>query len=136
MEKSITIQSVRDATRLTLFQPTGDSFAAALASNGFSGRVFVSTYCAVPPSALFDGMAHDWRGWEGKKEWSALEDELTLTATSDRLGHISLVVAMGDYCSPADWRLLATLHLEAGQLDELASAVKELFPDEGGQTTD
>ena len=127
MEPSATIKSADDATRLIFFDASGESFTAALESAQFSGRVLVSTYHSGPPSLLFENMARQWRGWEGEKQWAALEDELRLTASSDLTGHIELTVAMRDYSSPADWGLRATLRLEAGQLEEMARAVKKVF---------
>jgi len=127
MDKSVTIKSVKDATRLTFSEPAGESFMASLESVHFSGRVVVSTYHSGPPSLMFDDIARQWRGWDGKKEWAALEGQLRLTASSDLTGHIELLVIMRDYSDPAEWRLQATLLLEAGQLEELARAVKKVF---------
>jgi hypothetical protein len=127
MNPSVTIKSARDATRLTFSDAVGESFVASLESAHFQARVVVSIYVSGPPSLLFDEMAREWRGWEGKKEWAALEDELRITASSDRTGHVAVVIAMRNISDPPDWRLQATLELEAGQLEELASAMKKLF---------
>jgi hypothetical protein len=127
MDKSVTIQSAKDATRLSFSNAVGESFTAVLESSHFSGRVVVSTYHSGPPSLLFEKMAREWRGWEGKKEWTALEDELRLTASTDLTGHTELLVIMRDYSDPADSRLQATLQLEAGQLEELARAMTRVF---------
>ena len=93
----------------------------------FSARASVSTYHSGPPSALFDEMARDWMGWQGTKTWAALDDELRIEATEDLTGHISLVVTMRDHSDPANWLLKATLELEAGQLSDLAKAVRKAF---------
>jgi Family of unknown function (DUF6228) len=127
MEPSATIKSADDDTRMIFSDASGESFATVLESAQFSGRVLVSTYHSGPPSLLFEDMARQWQGWEGKKQWVALEDELRLTASSDLTGHIELTVVMRDYSGPADWRLQATLRLEAGQLEETARAVKKVF---------
>ena len=127
MEESISIQSVRDSTRLSFSDVDGDSFTASLISSHFSGRVVVSTYCSGPPSLLFEELAREWRGWENAKTWAALEDELTLAATSDRIGHVTLLVIMRNYTDAANWRLEADLHLEAGQLARLAQEVNRVF---------
>jgi hypothetical protein len=84
-------------------------------------------YHSGPPSALFDEMARDWMGWQGTKTWVALEDELRIEATEDLTGHISLLVTMRDSYDLANWRLKATLELEAGQLPDLAKAVRKVF---------
>lgn len=115
--------SSRGTTRLIFTEVTGDSFSAVLEGSNFSGRTTVSLYMAGPPSALFDEMARDWKGWKGTKTWAALEDELRLEASADSTGHISLVVTIRDYNDPAEWRLKATLDLEADQLPELAKSV-------------
>jgi hypothetical protein len=127
MENSVTIKSSKDATRLVFTDVTKESFSAILESVKFSGRTSVSTYHSGPPSALFDEMARDWMGWEGTKTWASLEHELRIEATEDLTGHISLVVIMRDCCDPADWRLKATLELEAGQLSDLSKAVRKAF---------
>jgi hypothetical protein len=50
-----------------------------------------------------------------------------LTATSDLLGHIELKVIMRASSDPAGWRLQATLELAAGELEELARLVRDVF---------
>jgi uncharacterized protein DUF6228 len=127
MEESVTIKSVKDATRLTLSKAVGDRFETKLESIDFSGRVIASTYVVGSPSELFDEMARDWKGWQGTKEWVPLENEMSLTASSDQTRHISLRVAMRAPCDPADWGLTATLELEAGGLAELARTVRKFF---------
>jgi hypothetical protein len=127
MENSVTISSASDATRLTFSDSEGESFAAALESTFFSGRVAVSTYHTGPPSLLFDEMARDWKGWERQKQWATLEDELRLTAKADHTGHIYLEVIMRDSGRPHGWRLQATLQLEAGQLEAIAHSVTKVF---------
>lgn len=131
MGTSVTIQSVRDSTRLTFSDAADDSFTAALAGSHFSGQVTVSNCYGGPPSLLFDEMARDWKGWRNDKTWTALEGELALTASSDRLGHVALLVVMHDCWGAADWRLGATLHVEAGRLDELARLVRSAFGENG-----
>lgn len=79
------------------------------------------------PSTLFDEMGREWKGWKGTKTWAALEDELRLEASADSTGHISLAITMRDYTDPSEWRLKATLDLEAGQLDQLAKALAKAF---------
>ena len=125
---NVTIKSSKDATRLLFTNVTKDSFSAVLENVNFSARTSVSMYLSGPPTTLFDEMARDWMGWEGTKTWAALEDELRIEASADHKGHTSLVVTMRDYCDPANWRLKATLELEAGQLLELAKAVRMAFP--------
>ena len=127
MDNPFTVRSSRDTTRLIFSDVTKESFSAVLEGANFSGRASVSLYMSGPPSALFDEMARDWKGWKGTKTWAALEDELRIEASADSTGHISLAVTMRDYNDPSNWRLKATLDLEAGQLPELAKAVAKAF---------
>ena len=127
MNAFVTIKSSVDSTHLTFAEASGESFTATLESANFTGRVIVSTYHSGPPSLLFEEMARDWRGWDSKKEWAALEEELRMTASSDHTGHTALKVTMRNYCDPTDWRLEATLMLEGGQLEELARTTKKFF---------
>lgn len=129
VERSVTVKSARDATRLTFTYSSGESFIASLHSAHFSGRVVASTYRSGPPSLLFDDMAAHWRGWQNPKEWATLEDDLRLTATSDPLGHIELEVIMRADSDPAGWRLVATLELPAGELEQVARSVRTVFTD-------
>lgn len=74
---------------------------------------------------MFGDMTKDWTGWAGEKSWKDLEDRVILSATSDRTGHIALRTELvgQDY----DSRLVAVIEFEAGQLEELATLVKELL---------
>lgn len=127
MENTITIKSLSDGARLTFADLEGVSFSATMESAHFSGHVVTSTRASGPPSLLFDEIAREWRGWEQKKQWLALDDDLRLTAISDRRGHIYLQVVMRDSGRPDGWRLEATLQLEAGQLEALAQTMSEFF---------
>lgn len=127
MDGAVSVKSSRDTTRLIFSDVTKESFTALLEGAKFSSRTSVSMYMSGPPSTLFDEMARDWKGWRGTKTWAALEDELRLEASADSTGHISLTITMRDYVDPANWRLKATLELEAGQLPELAKAVAKAF---------
>lgn len=46
----------------------------------------------APPAQLLLALVPCWRGWDGKKSWRAIEGELEIDATSDRTGHVTLVV--------------------------------------------
>ncbi len=71
-------------------------------------------------------MADHWQGWKGEKAWGALDGEFTLKATATSLGHISIIIEMVEMAGA--FRLGATLHLEAGQLEEISKKMETLFP--------
>lgn len=68
-------------------------------------------------------LAEDWRGWEGIRSWKSLEGELELSATSDRLGHVTLEVRP-DEGAPFQWWVYGVISLDAGQLDSIAAAAR------------
>lgn len=80
---------------------------------------------AVPLETWFQGMADDWKGWTGEKNWGDLEGRVQLSATTDRTGHIKMnvVLAGQDY----DSELRVNIMFEAGQLEGMAHDVALLF---------
>ena len=77
-----------------------------------------------PLSDLFDDMAANWRGWHDAKEWAAYEGGLRLSCTHDGLGHVAVSIEL---VAPADgWVIHAVIPVEAGQLDQIASQVRQL----------
>jgi hypothetical protein len=81
---------------------------------------------------LFDGMARDWRGWEGQRSVASLEGQLEVSCASDGRGHVSMRVEMRGDPMDADWRAAETIRLEAGQLDELARQARAYFGSPSG----
>src|SRR5215208_2323956 len=68
-------------------------------------------------------LAENWRGWEGTRSWQSLEGDLELSATSDRVGHVTLEVRL-DRGAPFQWRVYGIISLEAGLLDSFAAAAR------------
>ena len=128
MKPSIIIKSVHYGTNLELSDYSGDYYAATLRGPHFHGTARVYAY---EPSAIyaafFRDLAEHWRGWSGKKEWSSLEGEFSLIATSDSTGHTSLAIRLRAGPNPFDWTLTGVLLIEAGQLEEIAKKVERFF---------
>lgn len=92
---------------------------------------------------FFDGVARDWRGWEGKRVAESRIGELHIEGTTDGLGHVFLHVRLrswnegpGRPLNVYTWDMLnwlwgveARLRLDAGQLDEIAWNVRRFFDD-------
>ena len=98
-----------------------DYFRAVLRHRGLTAEALVSSYQSLGLPEFFAGMARDWKGWSGERSWASFETELSLTATSDRTGHVSLVTELRGGAYPNGWTARATMVLEAGQLDRLAA---------------
>lgn len=83
----------------------------AVNGDGFDGLV-----------EFFNGMERDWRGWDGVREWKALEGELELSATHDG-GHLRFEVRVRDSIR-ALWTVETSLSIEPGE--QLAAAARGL----------
>ncbi len=120
----VTIKSVQDSSTLELFAHTPRSYSVRLSGWSFNGTVRVDTYMpAGLLAAFFRDLATHWRGWETEKQWESLEGELSLVATCDSTGHITLQIRLRGGPS-YDWSLTGVLLLEAGQLDSIAEQVE------------
>ena len=74
---------------------------------------------------MFNEMAAEWRGWKGQKTWSDLESRVSLSASADSTGHVTLTVELKgqDY----DSGLKVNMMFEVGQLDGMAASMKALL---------
>jgi hypothetical protein len=98
---------------------------AKISGTPFTGEVLASTYHNGPPTALFDDMAACCTGWQGQKIWEAIDDELSLKATTTSLGSVTLAVKMS--VDHGDCTVTALLKLEAGSLERIADNIRALF---------
>ena len=69
---------------------------------------------------FFAGIAADWKGWSGQRDWRSLESDLRLSAESPHGGGVHLVVHLS-HGAPPYWELDFSLGLEPGQLERLAA---------------
>ena len=132
---------------MSTLRMTSSSSDVALEFSGVEGEYFCVTVVARDHSAtrrvcaytdeqgvarLFSEAAAEWKGWPGCKSWEALEGELRLELTADRLGHVTLAVRIRSDPGGADpWQLDAGLSLDAGQLEEIAREAGRLWRAEG-----
>ncbi|MCG8971516.1 DUF6228 family protein [Streptomyces sp. CL12-4] len=64
-------------------------------------------------SAFFDGLARDFRGWEGERVWT--NNHLVVTATFSSGGHVSLGWTLRPDPFSEDWTCTVTAMIEAGE---------------------
>ena len=98
-------------------------FIATISDPPFHGEVGASTYVTGPVSAFFREMAEAWTGWDGVKRWAALDGELSLSATTSRLGQVALRIELATLTST----ISTNLALEAGSLERIARDVSQIF---------
>jgi hypothetical protein len=74
------------------------------------------------PVAFFGGLAQDWCGWEGPREWWT--DGLALTCRHDGIGHVTIDAVLG---GAWPWTVHVTISVEPGSLDDLAEQFRTLL---------
>ena len=125
------IKSARDGFELVLGPPEGKgregSFPVHLTGPAMSASVnaYEHEYHVLP--RFFEELTKHWRGWDGEKTYESVESHVAMKATADRLGHVYLRVTVRSIDASADWRAEATLLIEAGQLDRLATSARLTF---------
>lgn len=73
-------------------------------------------------SEFFDGLARDFRGWEGERVWG--NNNLVVTATFGSGGHVYLGWTPRSGFFPGDWNCTVTTVIEAGE--EMTAVAAEL----------
>jgi hypothetical protein len=130
--RTLRIVSVRDAASLTLTKLNADAIRAEFISPVFSAVVpEVWLLASQDLVAFFHDLASSWRGWRDAKSWINLEQQLSIVATHDSLGHISLRVRVWENPGGADWVVEGTLQVEAGQLEAVARAAADALGSDG-----
>jgi Family of unknown function (DUF6228) len=105
-----------------------ESYAIELEALDFHASIRIENPgFSQPPTQLFDELATSWAGWEGVKTWLAMEGELELKATCDRIGHVTLAVSIVPYAQSGQWSAQAGVTIEAGQLERLATEARLFF---------
>jgi hypothetical protein len=87
-------------------------------------RVDNALYRVMLPE-FFTQLSNNWKGREGEKSWSALEDEYRIEASTSETGHVTLKVTVNLH--QYQWRANAEIIVEAGQLEKIEKDVRELF---------
>jgi hypothetical protein len=91
-----------------------------------STQVFAG-YTSGHPTSFFRDMAAHWKGWSTELCWEGVEGELSMRATHDGHGQITLRIDLRPAAASQRWRVQAEFHLEPGQVDHLASQLALFF---------
>ncbi|MER5432348.1 DUF6228 family protein [Streptomyces sp. NPDC002588] len=77
-------------------------------------------------SEFFDGLARDFRGWDGERVW--INNHLVLTATFGSGGHVHLCWTLQSDFFPGGWKSTVTTVIEAGEgMTAVAADVREFL---------
>jgi hypothetical protein len=132
MGEELTIKSSRSAGELKLSEPKPPGLShpveyirVSLQDHEIaasSARIYIYEPFAL--AAYFEELASAWKGWAGKKEWSSVEGDFSLSCTSDGLGHVAMRVTLKSGLYDDDWCVQAVIFVDGGQLEELAVKTK------------
>lgn len=103
-------------------------FWVRVTDHGLSATAKVyAGYMPSHPAPLFAEMASKWKGWQNELVWESLEHDMTLRCRHDGLGHIAIRTELrsGHMCE--DWKVTATVIIEAGQLERITKRAAMFF---------
>lgn len=125
----VMIASVNAGTKLEFSDANNEYFTVEFSSLSLTAlhRVWMRAEEGERLIYLFEEMAENWMGWEGVKIWNAIEGDLNLFCTSDKLGHITIEVDLVGRNSSQLWYVECNVEIEAGQLERIAREIKLLF---------
>jgi hypothetical protein len=135
MVDEVTIKCARSAGELMLSdpKPPGSRYPVEYLRVSLKDKDIAAScakvYIYEPHSlaSLFGELADSWKGWEGAKEWSSVEGDFSLSCKSDGLGHVAIEVRLKSGLDEDDWCVKAVIHVDAGQLDDIASKVSQFL---------
>ncbi|MEO5969573.1 MAG: DUF6228 family protein [Bdellovibrionia bacterium] len=103
LEMELEVRSLRASTRIYLYDDNG-SFLR-----------------------FFEDLSKSWKGWEGPKSWKSLEEDLKISCTVDKLGHVSFVLEMTNGIGDPQWTVKTTLKVDSGSLENIFDQARTLF---------
>ena len=135
MVDSVTIKSSRNDYELTLSlpQPLGSRQPVEYLQVNLNGNQIAASsskvyiYEASQLASFFSDLAVYWKGWEGEKQWQSVEGDFLLGCRSNSRGHVAVRVTLKSGPYEDDWSVTAIIHIDAGQLGEIASKVRDLL---------
>ncbi|MFE6750727.1 DUF6228 family protein [Kitasatospora purpeofusca] len=103
------------------------AFGVEVVDDGVRARLEIVTVTVWDNmGAFFDGLARDFRGWEGERVW--VNNHLVVTATFGSGGHVYLGWTLRSGFFPGDWSCTVTTVIEAGEgMTALAADVREFL---------
>jgi hypothetical protein len=78
---------------------------------------------------LFEDLAQNWKGWQGVKVWTSLEEDLKLSCSTDGLGHVTIALEVTNRTVGSTWIVKASLKIDAGSLEQITHQAKTLLSD-------
>ncbi|MFJ9741886.1 DUF6228 family protein [Streptomyces sp. NPDC101166] len=109
-------------------------YAVELRAPGLTARVdgVVAWFRGSGLPAFLEGLAVDYRGWDGERCWQTDDSDLTVSAVFRSGGHVGLTWTLRPWPRAAGgWSASATTWLEAGeQMTSLAADIRCFLTEE------
>ncbi|WP_329201638.1 MULTISPECIES: DUF6228 family protein [unclassified Streptomyces] len=124
---------LRDPSR-----PDGDrvQYAVEASAPGLTARVdpVVAWNWGTDLAPFLEGLAADFRGWDGQRDWQTNDHDLTISAVFRSGGHVRLTWTLRPWRSAAGgWEASVTTWLDAGeQMSALAVDVRRFLTQQDG----
>ena len=107
---------------MTSSYPSSSGVPRAASSSGKSSTRPLADY--------FDDLAVAWRGWSGSKDWTDDGSNVSVSATHDGIGAVTLEVTADPFAGwdgPGSWNVTARIPIEPGSLGTIAERLRALF---------
>ncbi len=105
-----------------------DNYTLTIHTNDMNASTKVSNLpYGHDPSDFFEVLAQGWKGWSEKKEGTAMEGEIDLTASHDNKGTIELTIELRSGFNAPCWNSSIILQIDAGGLQVIATDAKHFF---------
>ncbi|MFE5325373.1 DUF6228 family protein [Embleya sp. NPDC056575] len=106
------------------------AFAVEAVDDGVRARLGTVTVTVWDDMGkFFDGLARDFRGWEGERVW--VNNNLIVKAVFGSGGHVYLGWTLSSGFFPGDWSCTVTTVIEAGEgMTALAADLREFLREE------
>ncbi len=102
-------------------------FPVSIIADGLVAKTLVRSVEGESPTSLhrfLREVADDWKGVRTRRNWEAIEHDLTINVDRDSLGHALLTFSLRESYRPHSWLACATVQLDAGQ--EMASLALDI----------
>jgi hypothetical protein len=130
MAETFTIESAEfgpegERASLTLRPHDANYFLAEMRSAGLQAIAQINSgarrgFAWEGFGEFFTGIAANWKGWTGRREWKSLEGDLKLDAENGGRGLVAIGVYV-HYGAPAQWKVQFAIRVESARLDQLAT---------------
>lgn len=108
-------------------EPSGEITAVTVNLENLRARREVYLYAFTDLTGFFAGLAENWRGWSGTRNYESIEHDLLLEATHTG-SHVELHFTLQDPSFHDEWCVRGKLTLDAGEeLRRASEDIKDLF---------